>query len=386
MLGSRINRLSPPRMTHPLRYGLLGCGMMGREHIRNIQLLDDTEVAAILEPDAGMRACAAALAPSARLVATLPELLSGIDCLVIATPNHLHAAQIGEIARLRPLPLMVEKPVCISLEEAATLAELAGDWPAPFWVAMEYRYMPPVARFIAEAQAATGGIRMLSIREHRYPFLDKVDAWNRFSSLSGGTLVEKCCHFFDLMCVILADRPVRVYASAGHDVNHLDERYGGAAPDVIDNAFVVVDFAAGARAMLDLCMFAEGARYQEEITATGPHARIEALVPGPTRFWPEETLGAPPTPQVVVSPRHPKGPMVLEVPVDPRLLAAGDHNGSTYYQHERFRAAIRGERPVEVGLADGLRAVRIGLAADRSARTGAPVDLTEGLFGLEMRA
>jgi predicted dehydrogenase len=75
---------------------------------------------------------------------------------------------------------MVEKKVCISLDEAAALAALAGGWPAPFWVAMEYRYMPPVARLIAEAAGATGGIRMLTIREHRYPFLHKVDAWNRF--------------------------------------------------------------------------------------------------------------------------------------------------------------------------------------------------------------
>jgi predicted dehydrogenase len=369
-------------MTDRLRYGLLGCGMMGREHIRNIRLMDATEIAAILEPDAAMRAEAAALAPEARLVETLPELIAGIDALVIATPNHLHAAQIAEIAQLRPLPMMVEKPVCISLDEAAALAALAGGWPAPFWVAMEYRYMPPVARLIAEAEGATGGIRMLTIREHRYPFLHKVDAWNRFSRLSGGTLVEKCCHFFDLMCVILADRPVRIYASAGHDVNHLDERYGGAVPDVVDNAYAVVDFAGGARAMLDLCMFAEGARYQEEITAIGPVARIDALVPGPTRFWPEETLGPPPTPQVIVSPRDPRGPMVLEIPVDPRLLAVGDHNGSTYYQHEHFRAAIRGEREVEVGLADGLRAARMGLAAHHSAATGAPVDLTRGAYAL----
>jgi myo-inositol 2-dehydrogenase/D-chiro-inositol 1-dehydrogenase len=369
-------------MSDRLRYGILGCGMMGREHVRNIQLMDGTEIAAILEPDAGMRARAAALAPAARLVATLPELLDGIDCLVVATPNHLHAAEIAEIARLRPLPLMVEKPVCISLDEAAAVATLARDWPAPFWVAMEYRYMPPVARFLAEAEAATGGIRTLSIREHRYPFLDKVGAWNRFSRLSGGTLVEKCCHFFDLMCVALGDRPVRIYASAGHDVNHLDERPGGAVPDIVDNAFAIVDFAGGARAMLDLCMFAEGARYQEEITATGPRARIEALVPGPTRFWPAETLGLPPTPQVVVSPRDPRGPTVLEIPVDPRLLAAGDHNGSTYYQHEHFRAAVRGERPVEVGLGAGLRAVRMGLAAQHSAATGTPVDLTRGPFAL----
>jgi predicted dehydrogenase len=370
-------------MTTQLRYGLLGCGMMGQEHVRNIALLPDAAVTAILEPDPGMRATALALAPGAVAVGTLAELLAApVDAVVIASPNAVHAEQIAAIGATRPLPLMVEKPVCTTLEEARRLEAVGARYPAPFWIAMEYRYMPPVARLIAEAEAQTGGVKMLAIREHRYPFLHKVGAWNRFNRLTGGTLVEKCCHFFDLMCHILQDRPVRVYASASQDVNHKDESYDGAAPDVADNAYVVLDFERGARAMLDLCMFAEGARWQEEIAATGPLARIEALVPGPTRFWPEATLGAPPTAQVILSPRAPKGPMTLEVPVDPALLAAGDHNGATFYQHERFAAAARGFGPVEVSLADGLRAVRVGLAAQHSALTGRAVDLREGAYAL----
>jgi predicted dehydrogenase len=39
----------------------------------------------------------------------------------------------------------------------------------------------------------------------------------------GGTLVEKCCHFFDLMRLICAADPVRVMASGGQAVNHVDE-------------------------------------------------------------------------------------------------------------------------------------------------------------------
>ena len=44
--------------TKHLNYGLIGCGMMGQEHLRNIALLDNTNVTTIFEPDAGMRATA----------------------------------------------------------------------------------------------------------------------------------------------------------------------------------------------------------------------------------------------------------------------------------------------------------------------------------------
>ncbi|WP_197278381.1 Gfo/Idh/MocA family protein [Rhizobium sp. AAP43] len=357
-----------------LNYGIIGCGMMGQEHLRNIALLPDAAVVAIFEPDAGMRALSAEAVPSAKLVDSIEAVLAveEVNCLLIASPNYLHLEQLEKIAAIRPLPVLVEKPLFTDPADAPRLAALRAAYPAPIWVAMEYRYMPPVARMIEEAADATGGIRMLTIREHRFPFLEKVGDWNRFNRNTGGTLVEKCCHFFDLMRHILKSDPVRIMASGGQSVNHLDEVYGGQRSDIWDNAYVIVDFASGARAMLELCMFAEGARYQEEISAVGPKGKIECHVPGPGRFWPEH-LGEPPVAQVIVSPRDPKGPRMVEIPVDPQLLEAGDHNGSTFYQHQRFQKAAQGEQPVEVALDDGWWAVAMGLAAQKSAETGQAV-------------
>ncbi len=364
-----------------LQYGIIGCGMMGQEHLRNIALLPDASVAAIFEPDEGMRARAAEAAPGAAMAGSVADLLAddSVNALLIASPNFLHLSQLEEIAAIRPLPVLVEKPLFTDPADAPRLAALRAAYPAPIWVAMEYRYMPPVARLIEEAEAATGGVRMLTIREHRFPFLQKVGDWNRFNRNTGGTLVEKCCHFFDLMRHILKSDPVRVMASGGQAVNHLDEVYAGERSDIWDHAYVIVDFASGARAMLELCMFAEGSRFQEEISAVGPVGRIECRVPGPGRFWPAH-LGAPPVPEVIVSPRSPAGPRVLEVPVDPALLAAGDHNGSTFYQHRRFARAAAAAGPAEVSLDDGWWAVAMGLAAQQSAATGRAVEIGDLAF------
>lgn len=364
-----------------LRYGIIGCGMMGQEHLRNIALLDGARVAAIFEPDPAMAAAASALMPGARMVGSVAGVLAvpEVNCLLIASPNFLHLRQLEEIAAIRPLPVLCEKPLFTDPADAPRLAALSAAYPAPIWVAMEYRYMPPVAHLIRHAAAATGGIRMLSIREHRFPFLAKVGDWNRFNRNSGGTLVEKCCHFFDLMRLIAGCNPVRVMASGGQAVNHLDEVYSGQTPDIWDHAYVIVDFESGMRAMLELCMFAEGSRYQEEISAVGPKGKIECLVPGPGRFWPAH-LGPAPVPRVIVSPRHPAGPAELEVPVDPGLLAAGDHNGSTFYQHQGFARAVQGVQAPEVSLTDGWWAVAMGMAAQQSAATGEAVDFAKTPF------
>jgi predicted dehydrogenase len=123
--------------------------------------------------------------------------------------------------------------------------------------------------------------------------------------------------------------------------------------------------------MLELCMFAEGSRFQEEISAVGPEGKIECFVPGPGRFWTGDDPA--PVPQLVVSPRHRKAPVVTELPVDPDLLHAGDHNGATYYQHLRFQEVVRGLAQPEVTMSDGAKAVAMGLAAQQSARTGQAV-------------
>ncbi len=372
-------------MSTSVRYGIIGCGMMGHEHLRNIALLPGASVTRIFEPDDDMAEGSLAFAPGAQRLGSLEEVVrsSDVDCLLIASPNFCHASQLREIAALRPLPVLLEKPACTSLEDVKALAELGHNYPAPIWVAMEYRYMPPVALLAQEVHSAqnTGPVAMIAIREHRFPFLVKVGDWNRFNRYTGGTLVEKCCHFFDLMRHLTRSDPVRVYASASVAHNHKGERYPDGVPDILDNAFVILDFANGQRASLDLCMFAEGSRYQEEISVVGSKGKVECFVPGPGRFWPAH-LGEPPVPKVVFSPREPKGPRELDVPVDPVALAAGDHNGSTLYQHQRFNAVVRGAGAVEVSLNDGLAAVVIGLAAQESARIGQSVDLTQGAFAL----
>jgi len=372
-------------MPDTINYGIIGCGMMGQEHLRNIALLPNTRVAAIYEPDPEMAAKANVLAPDAVFVSSLAALLAvpELDCLLIVSPNFCHMEQLEHIKALRPLPILVEKPLFTDPKDAARLEQFRAEYSAPVWVAMEYRYMPPIAALLKEADVATGGVAMLTIREHRFPFLEKVGDWNRFNAKTGGTFVEKCCHFFDLMRLVLKSEPVRIMASASQSVNHLDETYDDRTPDILDNGYVIVDFANGSRAMLELCMFAEGARYQEEISAVGPHGKVEALVPGPGRFWPDH-LGAAPTPKLIISPRSPKGPELREIPVDATLLEAGDHNGSTFYQHKGFLALVRGLQPdPEVSLSDGWKAVAMGMAAQQSALSGQPVNVnSNGHFPL----
>ena len=87
-------------MNDKLRYGIIGCGSMGREHILNLQAMGGAEVTAISDPHAASRDAAAMLVDSwrPRLFVQHADLLhSGLcDALVIASPNHTHAAVLHD--------------------------------------------------------------------------------------------------------------------------------------------------------------------------------------------------------------------------------------------------------------------------------------------------
>ncbi|XP_020599537.1 uncharacterized protein LOC110038945, partial [Phalaenopsis equestris] len=268
-------------MERVVRYGIIGVGMMGREHMFNLSYLrgEGAVLTSVGDPHPPSLDLAVDLAHSLQLppLQVFPghrELLdSGLcDVVVVASPNMTHFEILMDIINHpRPHHVLVEKPLCTTVQDCKKVVKAAAKRPEILvQVGLEYRYMPPVAKLIEIVRSGTiGQIKMVSIREHRFPFLVKVNNWNRFNANTGGTLVEKCCHFFDLMRLFAAANPVSVMASGSIDVNHKDEIYDGKVPDMIDNAYVIVEFNNGSRGMLDLCMFAEGSKNEQEISVVG---------------------------------------------------------------------------------------------------------------------
>jgi hypothetical protein len=114
--------------------------------------------------------------------------------------------------------------------------------------------------------------------------------------------------------------------------------------------------------MLDLCMFAEGSKNQEEIAAVGDTGKLEVFIPDGN---------------LVFSPRSPKAPVTTHVEVDGIALKAGTHHGASYYQHLAFLQAVKHGGTVAVTAEDGYWAVLTGMAAEMSAAQKRAVDLRE---------
>ncbi|KAE8077245.1 hypothetical protein FH972_015824 [Carpinus fangiana] len=374
MLRSVLSAMAAPNST--VKYGIVGVGMMGREHLINLHHLrtEGVVVAAIADPYVPSQQLALELAQSfdwqLKVFSGHQELLdSGLcDVVVVSTPNMTHYEILMDIINYpKPHHVLVEKPLCTTVahcKEVLNAARKRQDMLVQ--VGLEYRYMPPVTKLIEIVKGGNlGPVKMVAIREHRFPFLVKVNNWNRFNANSGGTLVEKCCHFFDLMRLFAGANPVRVMASGAIDVNHKDEIYDGKVPDIIDNAYVIVEFDNGSRGMLDLCMFAEGSKNEQEISVVGEIGKGEAFVPESIVRFGSRVAG--------------RDGVQTSKAEDKRIKYDGLHHGSSYLEHLNFLSAIRaeGQQAPAVGLQDGLISVAIGVAAQLSIEKGRFVMIEE---------
>ena len=353
---------------------IVGVGMMGREHLRVTQQLGWAEVQGIVDPFNGSIEWAQsdwALLSSQPLqvYADLREacLDSAVDAIVICSPNHTHY-DVLQIVCESGKPILLEKPMATTLGDAMEVVRLAREYPSVIQLGMQYRFKVQYveALFEIRAKASLGLVKTVAMSEYRPPFLDKVNQWNKFNRHSGGTLVEKCCHYFDLMNVIAASRPKKIYASGGRGVNFLDFEWQGVPSDIDDHAMVIIDYDNGIRASFTLNMFCQ--ELYEELVVVGEYGRLVAS---------EQASFQPDTPsqarlQVEV-PGHPAyRPQSVGFP--PWIEDTG-HYGATFFEHIAFHRQLAGERVDAATPQQALWSLIVASAAQHSMATGQAVDV-----------
>jgi myo-inositol 2-dehydrogenase / D-chiro-inositol 1-dehydrogenase len=182
-----------------IRCAVLGCGMMGQEHISYLLgFPDDVSIDFLCDPhEPSLQNCTKVLqefrkAKAAPLMlhseVELYKLADQIDLLVIAIPNYQHTDTLIRWGQ-QNLTILLETPVAVSSEQLDRLRSSPG-FVARIWVAMEYRFIPAIAKLI-DLLPTVGDVKMVTIRENRFPFLNKIGAWNRDRSKTGDSLVEK---------------------------------------------------------------------------------------------------------------------------------------------------------------------------------------------------
>ncbi|QGQ48312.1 Gfo/Idh/MocA family protein [Metabacillus sediminilitoris] len=358
------------------KFNIIGCGNIGREHMKVTMMEERATIYGVYDQNPS------SIEEAERLFSTLsdhslvkydslqaachdPEA----DGLIICTPNYTHIDVIREAVKSGK-HILLEKPMATTLRDAYEIMQLAKDYESVFQIGLQYRYKAIYAESIHETleRKAIGDVKTISMTEHRIPFLDKVNQWNKFSKYSGGTLVEKCCHYFDLMNLFAQSKPVQVYASGNMAVNFTDFTYNNEQADIIDNAFVTVIYENDVRANFNLCMFSP--TFYEELVICGDKGRLKASEN-------EDFLSAKrPRNHLEILCGEEK-PSRLMTPAYPDHIETSGHGGATYYEHVYFIDNIENKQTTTATVEDGLWSVLVGLAAEQSIKLGKAVMIEE---------
>lgn len=238
-----------------LKVGFLGVGSMGLSHVRAVRefCADRASVEAVWVSHGANVERVRAAVPEARLFRDAGALLeSDLDAVFISTPNFTHV-ELALAALEARKHVFAEKPVGVTRAECRRMLEAARRTDRVLMIGHELRYSPYFQKIKTLVDGGeVGAPRMVWCRELRGPFLRKEDDWIQDARRSGGALVDKNCHHFDLMNWWVGARPRRVCAFGGRAVVEVI----GGEHEVNDHAAVIFDYSSGARGSLDLCLFA----------------------------------------------------------------------------------------------------------------------------------
>ena len=374
--SKRVEAMTLPGRKPQCGLAIIGAGMIGREHLKVATLLGRARVVGLYDTHAASVQLAlqefASYAPEG---SPAPQRYDDIDSLCaqpdvagifICTPNYTHYELLNRVISHNK-PVFVEKPMATTLRDAARVMEIAAEKSIYLQLGMQYRYKAQyVEAFHAARNGVLGAIKTISMSEYRPPFLDKVDQWNKFNRYSGGTLVEKCCHYFDLINLMAQSRPVRVYASGGQAVNFLDFEKDGERSDIDDHAFVIIDFADGKRANFTLNMFTQ--ELCEEMIVAGEHGRLVARET--STFKREESSRA--TIQIEVEGHSDYLPRDCTYP---EVIERSGHHGSTFFEHEAFMDRLEGKQNDAATPLQGLWSIIVASCAQASIASGQAIEV-----------
>ena len=356
------------------RLVIIGTGTMGQEHMRVAALLGRARIHGIYDTQSLSMDTAEAnfLSLQSQPLVRYNDLSSACndpaaDALLICTPNHTHF-DVLRTAMQSNKPIFLEKPMATELQDAAEIVRANEAYESFIQIGLQYRYKPQYLEAFREAldNRALGQIKTVSVSEYRPPFLDKVDQWNKFARLSGGTLVEKCCHYFDLINLLAEARPQRVYASGGQAVNFVDFERNGVKSDIDDHAFVAIDFANGVRASFTLNMFCPD--FAEELIVVGDAGRLKA-----EEYHDIHRSGSGNASLTIKLGEN--GVSKTSDLTYPRAIEQSGHHGSTYFEHIALMDRLEGKEVDSATPRQGMWAMVVASAAQQSLALGRPIDV-----------
>ncbi len=355
-----------------MKIGLVGAGFMGRTHLAGWRSIGE-EVVGLLRFDDPTIA-ELAVAEGLSVFDNVPDMATRCDVIDVCSPTFTHRDYVLA-AVAAGTPIFCEKPLALSVEDGVSMVRAAEDAGVPLGVGHVLRYFPEYAAAARTVRSGDLGDPAV-LRFSRCTFAPK-NAWYLDESRSGGVILDLMIHDLDFARHVGGDVK-RVFASIdrGSDVSgrlaphahallthtsgaisHVEGSWRMPQPEFLTSFEI-----AGSKALL-IFDSRDTSSVSPIIGSIQRPLVAEATTAGPTTSGSEGPgrVGAGDSDSAEMPDIPVAASPVSEDPYALELLA--------------FRNALRTGNPPPVDGREGLFAIQIALAAQRSARTGTPVDI-----------
>lgn len=325
-------------------FALFGAGRIGRIHAANVAAHASARLAYVVDVDAA--AAGRIAAATGASVADAARALSdpAVDALLIASPTDTHAALIESGAKAGKA-MLCEKPVDLDVGRARAAVAAAERAGVPLAIGFNRRYDPSFRRIRDGIDAGEIGAVESVLIVSRDPSPPPVS----YVKHSGGLFRDMAIHDLDMARWLLGEEPVEVTA---HGSCLVDPAIGAAGD--IDTAAITLRTAGGRIAQIANSRRAAFG-YDQRIEVCGA---LGMLAAGNRRSTSVEHATA------AGYRRDPALPFFLERYADAYRL-----------ELDAFLRRLHGEPADIVSGADGVRALEIADACDRSLRARTTVAL-----------
>jgi predicted dehydrogenase len=322
-----------------------------------------------------------------------------LDAVIVAPPN-LHHAHDAELVLARGIPLLLEKPVAITIEECRRLwqASQAATATASILVGFVLRYTPFYSKVKEIVGAGTlGTILTVEADENLGTNLTNLfhRGWRRDDGLSGGFMVEKCCHDFDILNWLVGEHVEAVFSRARRTHFVPDPPGGRRSRFAAENIARAEDLDFGDRRIAQAFHTPiPGSPYDFPADSPDHQAVLLAFDRGALGTF-TASMGQPHTTRgirirgtdgsldgslddnrIVVHKPQARDDNGSEATVYVVEAESGNHNGGDKVIAEAFWRTAAGESAsVKAGLREGIEAVLVALAAQESSATRQEVNV-----------
>ena len=227
-----------------VRLAFIGCGTINRVHANVAQKMNGVELSAVVNHRVDSMQKFAEDFSISRTYLALEDLIAdgGIDAVVIATPNQLHASQ-SILALQAGLNVMVEKPMAMNAGETRAMLAAALENQKTFTVAHCWRYEPQV-RWLGR-QILSGKIgAVVRTKGYSRHIGWGPEGWFTQKSLAGGgAMADLGVHSIDTARFLMGDpMPLSVFARIGTFYKSMD---------VDDTATVLINWDNGSYSLIE---------------------------------------------------------------------------------------------------------------------------------------